>query len=108
MCPGNGRSGRQHRINFRSHPEEAEATAVEVRKFGRKATLHRCDVADQAAVEGMVEDFVKEHGQIDGYVSNAAYSDREAMVTANMEGFKRTSMSRCGEPSSGSARRPST
>lgn len=77
-------------INFRSHPEEAEATAAEVRKFGRKATLHRCDVADQAAVEGMVEDFVKEHGQIDGYVSNAAYSDREAMVTANMEGFKRT------------------
>ena len=77
-------------INFRSHAGEAEEVAAEIRKLGRKASLHQCDVADQSAVEGMVADFAKQMGSLDGYVSNAAYSDRENMVDAKMEGFKRT------------------
>lgn len=77
-------------INYRSHDGEAEEVAAEIRKLGRKATLHKCDVADQSAVEAMVADFAKQMGSLDGYVSNAAYSDREPMVTAKMDGFKRT------------------
>ncbi len=38
----------------------------------------------------MVEKTVEKFGRLDGYVSNAAYSDRELMVEAKMEGFKRT------------------
>ena len=77
-------------INYRSHDGEAEEVAAEIRKLGRKASLHKCDVADQSAVEAMVADFAKQMGTLDGYVSNAAYSDREPMVSAKMEGFKRT------------------
>ncbi len=77
-------------INFRSHAGEAEEVAEEIRQLGRKATLHQCDVADQESVEKMVADFSKQMGSLDGYVSNAAYSDRETMVDAKMEGFKRT------------------
>jgi glucose 1-dehydrogenase len=77
-------------INFRSHPDEAEEVAAEVRKLGGKAVLLRADVADQAAVEAMVQKFAKDCGRIDAYVSNAAYSDRELMVDAKMEGFRRT------------------
>ena len=77
-------------VNYRSHPDDAEATAAEVRKLGGKALLLQADVVEQAAVEDMIGRTVAELGSVDGYVSNAAYSDRELMVDANMEGFKRT------------------
>lgn len=84
------RAGANIGINFRSHPDEAEATAEEIRALGGKAILLQADVADQAAVEGMVQKFASELGRIDAFVSNAAYSDRELMVDAGMEGFQRT------------------
>lgn len=77
-------------INFRSHPEEAGQVAEEAREAGGKAVLLKADVADQSAVEGMVARLVSEWGRLDYYVSNAAYSDREPMVEADMEGFRRT------------------
>jgi glucose 1-dehydrogenase len=77
-------------INFRSHPDEAEQVAAEVRKHGGKPLLLQADVADQDAVEEMVRRCVKEFGRLDGFVSNAAYSDRQLMVNADMAGFRRT------------------
>jgi len=77
-------------INFRSHPEEAEEVAREVRALGRKALLLQADVADQGAVEQMVAKTVAEFGSLDLFVSNAAYSDRQLMVEADMAGFRRT------------------
>jgi glucose 1-dehydrogenase len=84
------RAGANIGVNYRSHPEEAEDVAAEVRGFGGTAVLLQCDISDQAAVEQMVRDFVREVGQLDGLVSNAAYSDRETMVNADMSGFERT------------------
>lgn len=84
------RRGANVGINFRSHPEEAEEVAREVRAAGAKALLLRADVADQKAVEQMVAQTVAEFGSLDFYVSNAAYSDRELMLDAKMEGFRRT------------------
>jgi glucose 1-dehydrogenase len=77
-------------INYRSHPEEAEQVAAEVRARGGRALLLQADVADRAAVEAMVDRFVREFGRIDAFVSNAAYSDRQLMVEADLEGFRRT------------------
>ncbi len=77
-------------INFRSHPEEAEEVAQEIRACGQRALVVQADVAVQSDVEAMVERIVQEWGGIDGLVSNAAYSDRERMVDADMEGFRRT------------------
>ncbi|QDT55351.1 Glucose 1-dehydrogenase 1 [Caulifigura coniformis] len=77
-------------INYRSGKKEAEAAAGEIRKLGGKALLLQADVSKQADVEGMVKATVEEFGTLDGYVSNAAYSDRELMVKADMEGFRKT------------------
>jgi glucose 1-dehydrogenase len=77
-------------INYRSHPEEAEEVAGICRAAGVRARLAPADVADQAAVERIVADTVREFGKLDIAVSNAAYSDREAYYLANMEGFTRT------------------
>ncbi|MCA9110446.1 MAG: SDR family oxidoreductase [Planctomycetaceae bacterium] len=84
------KSGANVGINYRSHPDEAEEVAELVRQEGGTPVLLQCDVADHAAVEEMFAEYVKQAGRIDGFVSNAAYSDRENMVDADMEGFRRT------------------
>ncbi|MEX2287723.1 MAG: SDR family oxidoreductase [Planctomycetaceae bacterium] len=84
------REGANVAINFRSHPEEAAEVARQVESHGRKAIALQADVADQRAVEDMVAKTVEAFGSLDLFVSNAAYSDREDFVNANMEGFRRT------------------
>ena len=77
-------------INFRTHPEEAEETAAAVRSHGGKAIVVQGDVADNASVEEMVARTAKDLGSVDIFVSNAAYSDRELMVDADLANFHRT------------------
>ena len=84
------RQGANVGINFRSHPEEAEEVAKEIRAAGAKALLLQGDVADLKSVEGMVAKTAAEFGSVDLFVSNAAYSDRQLMLEANMDGFRRT------------------
>ena len=77
-------------VNYRSHPDEAEEVAEEIRALGCKATILQADVSDQLAVEDMVARTASELGSLDYFVSNAAYSDRELMLNADMDGFRRT------------------
>lgn len=84
------REGANVGINFRSHREEAEAVAREIEALGRKALLLQADVSDREAVDNMVAQTAAAFGSLDLFVSNAAYSDRELMVEADMDGFRRT------------------
>ena len=84
------RKGANVAINFRSHRDAAEEVAGEIEKLGRQALLVQADVADQQAVEEIVAQTAAEFGSLDCFVSNAAYSDRELMIDADMEGFRRT------------------
>ncbi len=84
------RQGANVGINFRSHVGQAEEVAHEVEKLGCKAVLCQADVADQAAIDAIVAKTAKELGSLDLFVSNAAYSDRQLMVEADMAGFRRT------------------
>lgn len=77
-------------INYRSHSDEAEKVADEVRALGGKALPLQADVADLASVEEMVQKTAEAFGSVDHFVSNAAYSDRQLMVEADMTGFRRT------------------
>jgi len=77
-------------LNYRSHTEEAESVKQEIESLGQQCLLLQADVSDQASVEEMVAKTVAEFGDLYGYVSNAAYSDRELMIDADMEGFRRT------------------
>lgn len=84
------RAGADVAVNYRSNAAMAESIAEEIRSLGRNALLLQGDVSNQADVESMVAQVVEEWGEINGLVSNAAYSDREVMVDADMEGFRRT------------------
>jgi glucose 1-dehydrogenase len=84
------RAGADIAVNYRSHPDEAEDVANEIRALGQQALTVQADVSVQADVEAMVQKVVSEWGGIDGLVSNAAYSDRERMLDADLDGFRRT------------------
>jgi glucose 1-dehydrogenase len=84
------RAGADVAINYNSNTAEAEKTAAEVRKLGRKATLHKVDVSDQPAVEKMVTDAVAQLGRLDLFVSSAVYSFREPFLTADLAKFRKT------------------
>lgn len=84
------RGGANVAINCSGSKAQAEETAAEIRSLGQKAIVIVCDVSDQKAVEAMVQQTVDAFGSLDIFVSNAVYSDRELMVKANMEGFRRT------------------
>ena len=77
-------------INYRSNPDGAAEVAEQVRALGRGAITVAADVAIQQDVDNMVAAAVSEFGSVDLFVSNAAYSDRELMVDADMDGFRRT------------------
>ncbi|MFT5094385.1 MAG: glucose 1-dehydrogenase, partial [Porticoccaceae bacterium] len=84
------RHGANVGLNFRSNKDEALEVVREIEAAGQKAILLQGDVADQSFVEGMVAQVAEEFGSLNLYVSNAAYSDRERMIDADMEGFRRT------------------
>ena len=46
------RAGADICVNYRSHGDEAEAVAEEVRAMGRRALVCRADVAEREAVDG--------------------------------------------------------
>ncbi|QDT34051.1 SDR family NAD(P)-dependent oxidoreductase [Thalassoglobus polymorphus] len=84
------KAGADVAVNYRSNSEAADSIADEIRALGSQALVLQGDVSVQSEVEQMVSNVVKEWGEITGLVSNAAYSDRELMIKADMDGFKRT------------------
>ncbi|NLX55209.1 MAG: SDR family oxidoreductase [Planctomycetaceae bacterium] len=89
-CVALARAGAHVAINYRSHPDEADQVLQAVRDSGSRAIKIQADVADQQAVEDMVAQVVKHFGKLDIAIGNAAYSDREPFVEADMTGFRRT------------------
>lgn len=77
-------------INYLGYDDSAKELAERVRQLGRRVLLFPIDVANQSAVEVMVEDIASEWGHLDVFVSCAAYSDREPFHEADMVGFRRT------------------
>lgn len=84
------KAGANVAINYHSNSAAAQEVVAEIEKLGRRAMAIQADVAEQKSIEQMIEQVAEAFGSVDGYVSNAAYSDRELMVDAQMEGFRRT------------------
>ena len=84
------RAGADVAINYLTYPEAATELAEQVHGLGRRTLLCPVDVAQQQAVEAMVERIAAELGRLDIFVSNAFYSDEELFYQADMAGFRRT------------------
>ncbi|MCX6625483.1 MAG: SDR family NAD(P)-dependent oxidoreductase [Acidobacteria bacterium] len=72
-------------INYRSHAEEAEAVAENVRALGRRAIVIQGDVGDRAVNERLVEQTVQDLGRLDIFVANAVASVRKPFVELTPE-----------------------
>lgn len=84
------KAGANVAINYQSSIADAESLVSEIEGLGRKALAIQGDVANQQSVEQMVAKTAEAFGSLDAFVSNAAYSDRDFLVEADMEGFRRT------------------
>lgn len=85
-----GRAGANVVVNYRSHDADAEDVVETICRAGSQAIKVQADVADQAAVEQLIERARQHFGAVDIAVSNAAFSDRELFYQADMAGFRRT------------------
>ncbi len=85
-----GRSGAKVAVNYRTHPDEAEDVADEIRNAGSDAFVYGADVSDHDAVDAMVAATVEQFGRLDIVVSNAYYSKREPFLDLELDGARRT------------------
>lgn len=77
-------------VNYRSHRDEAESAAEQIREMGCEALVWQADVADRQAIAGMIAGAVERFGRIDVAAPNAAVSIREPVVEAKWENVMRT------------------
>jgi 3-oxoacyl-[acyl-carrier protein] reductase len=66
------RQGLAVAVNYSRSEKDAEETVAEIRKLGVPALLCKANVADERAVEDMVQHCVRELGGLDVLVNNAA------------------------------------
>ena len=58
-------------VNYRNHPEAAEAVAAEGRRCASRVIAHQADVSDEAQVREMFRRAIAELGTIDILINNA-------------------------------------
>ncbi len=77
-------------VNYFGSPSEADDVCGECRDLGVTACSIQADVGTQDGAESLVGHAIENLGGLDIVVSNAAYSDRQLMLDADLDGFRRT------------------
>ena len=67
----------------------AEEAAADLRAHGFKAEGVTLDVTESASVDALVDGAVARHGQIDGFVANAAFANSNTMLDHSDEEWRR-------------------
>jgi NAD(P)-dependent dehydrogenase (short-subunit alcohol dehydrogenase family) len=76
-------------VNYRSSGADAEALVGEIVAKGAKAKAYRADVAELAAVKGMVADVVRDFGGVNILINNAGLALRQRFVETKPEDWRR-------------------
>ncbi len=84
------RRGADIAVNYRSHADEAEEVAREVRSLGRRAIVLQADVSDRDQDRELVSATVERLGRLDILVANAAVSRRKPFVELSVEDIRLT------------------
>lgn len=84
------RCGADVAVNYRSHPEDAEEVAAEIRGLGRRVAVFGADVSDRTAVDDMVRGAVTELGRLDILVSNAYRTVRKPFLELTEQDVRAT------------------
>ena len=70
-------------VNYSKSAKEAESVADRIRKAGGRATVLKADVSDAAQTKSLVDRTIKELGQIDILVNNAAAISLEPVAAVD-------------------------
>ena len=76
-------------VNYRSSGADAETLVGEIAAKGGRAKAYRADVAEFAAVKGMVADIVRDFGGINILINNAGLAQRQRFVETKPEDWRR-------------------
>jgi len=76
-------------VNYRSHGDEAEAVAQQIRAKGRECIAVGADIGVRAEVEEMVAAAISRFGRIDLLINNAALTIRKYFVDLTVEELER-------------------
>jgi 3-oxoacyl-[acyl-carrier protein] reductase len=76
-------------LNYRSSSDEADALAADIVAHGGKTKVFRADIADFAAVKGMVDAVVSNFGGLNILINNAGLALRKPFVDTSFEDWRR-------------------
>ena len=76
-------------INYYSDDVSANETKELILKYNVRCILEKCDVANELEVNNMIDDIIKNFGQIDCLVNNAGISCDSLPFEKDMDDFKR-------------------
>ncbi len=68
-------------------PEKLEAVAAELQHGGTRITHHPLDIRDEASVQRVVGEVLREHGRLDGVVNNAGGQFPAAAESISLNGW---------------------
>jgi len=68
--------------------DKLNAVQAEIRDDGGRVSIHSADIRDEAAVSGVVDAILNEHGRIDGLFNNAGGQYRAPLETITTKGFE--------------------
>ncbi|MBJ7484498.1 SDR family oxidoreductase [Brevundimonas sp.] len=89
ICLRLARAGFDVALHYRSDPQEAEATADEVRALGRRAAIVRADLTDEAEVRALVPAAVDALGPLSVLVNNASVFEDDRVGSLSRERWDR-------------------
>jgi NAD(P)-dependent dehydrogenase (short-subunit alcohol dehydrogenase family) len=76
-------------VNYRSSSADAETLVGAIAAKGGRAKAYRADVAEFAAVKGMVADIVRDFGGVNILINNAGLAQRQRFVETKPEDWRR-------------------
>jgi citronellol/citronellal dehydrogenase len=68
--------------------DKLKAVQAEIRDDGGRVSIHSADIRDEAAVGGVIDAILNEHGRIDGLFNNAGGQYRARLETITTKGFE--------------------
>ena len=68
--------------------DKLNAVQAEIRDDGGRVSIHSADIRDDAAVSGVIDEILNEHGRIDGLFNNAGGQYRAPLETITTKGFE--------------------
>jgi 3-oxoacyl-[acyl-carrier protein] reductase len=83
------REGAAVAVNYLHSKADAESLVAEIVKLGGRAASYQADVADYAAMAGMVDRIVSDLGRLDVVVNNAGYVESKLFLETKPEEWRR-------------------